>query len=61
VRSPWRGWLAELPQPVQHAVEDLRGRRDVGLTGQLWFFQAHIVEKSELQGPVIPEAGRTAG
>jgi hypothetical protein len=57
----WPFWLAELPEPVQDAVKDLRGRREIGLPGQLWFFQAHVVEESELQGPVIPGAGDSAG
>jgi hypothetical protein len=61
VRPRWRSWLAELPEPVQHAVENLRRRREIALAGQLWFFQAHIVEESELEGPVIPGAGLTAG
>ncbi len=61
VRAPWCGWLAELPEPVQHAVEDLRRRREIALAGELWFFQAHIIEESELQGPVIPGAGPRAG
>ena len=58
--GPGPFWLAELPEPVQHAVENLRGRREIGLPGQLWFFQAHVVERSELQGPVIAVAGPTA-
>ena len=60
VRPPWRSWLAELPEPVQHAVENLRGWREIALAGQLWFFQAHIIKESELQGPVIREAGPMA-
>ncbi len=57
---PGRFWLGELPEPVQHAAEDFRGRRDIGLAGQLWFFQAHVIEQGELQGPVIPGAGPAA-